>query len=119
MLELDKLIEKHFKSSNEKLSFNTLLEMIEEQGIWNEDTKKTLEELEEKEDKYKKEVFEFFFDVSNREGSRRELERTREEILKLNYDRHSYDFLTCEGEIIAPKSLKGKWQNNKCLIVSN
>ena len=31
MLELDKLIEKHFKSSNEKLSFNTLLEMIEEQ----------------------------------------------------------------------------------------
>lgn len=29
------------------------------------------------------------------------------------------DYLTCEGEIIAPKSLKGKWQNNKCLIASN
>ena len=29
------------------------------------------------------------------------------------------DFLTCEGEIIAPESLKGKWQNNKCLVVSN
>jgi len=29
------------------------------------------------------------------------------------------DYLTCEGEIISPKSLKGKWQNNKCLIASN
>ena len=29
------------------------------------------------------------------------------------------DYLTCEGEIIASKSLKGKWQNNKCLIASN
>ena len=29
------------------------------------------------------------------------------------------DYLTCEGEIISPESLKGKWQNNKCLIASN
>lgn len=29
------------------------------------------------------------------------------------------DYLTCEGEIIAPESLQGKWQNNKCLITSN
>lgn len=29
------------------------------------------------------------------------------------------DYLTCEGEIIPPESLQGKWQNNKCLINSN
>ena len=29
------------------------------------------------------------------------------------------NFLTCEGEIIPLKSLKGKWQNKKCLIASN
>jgi hypothetical protein len=29
------------------------------------------------------------------------------------------DFLTCEGEIISKESLKGKWQNSKCLINSN
>lgn len=29
------------------------------------------------------------------------------------------DYLTCEGEIITPESLKGKWENNKCLIPSN
>ena len=29
------------------------------------------------------------------------------------------DFLTCEGEIISPESLKGKWKNNKCLAASN
>tara|TARA_R110002072_G_scaffold38534_3_gene111526 strand:- start:89 stop:661 length:573 start_codon:yes stop_codon:yes gene_type:complete len=29
------------------------------------------------------------------------------------------DYVTCEGEIITPESLKGKWENNKCLIPSN
>jgi hypothetical protein len=28
-------------------------------------------------------------------------------------------FLTCEGENISMKSLKGKWKNNKCLVNSN
>ena len=28
-------------------------------------------------------------------------------------------FLTCEGEIIPQKELKGKWKNNKCLVASN
>lgn len=28
-------------------------------------------------------------------------------------------FLTCEGVIIDSKSLRGKWQNNKCLVASN
>lgn len=28
-------------------------------------------------------------------------------------------FLTCTGELIAPKDLKGKWKNNKCLVASN
>lgn len=29
------------------------------------------------------------------------------------------NFLTCDGIVISPKSLKGKWKNNKCLIASN
>ena len=29
------------------------------------------------------------------------------------------NFLTCEGESIPQKILKGKWENNKCLIYSN
>lgn len=29
------------------------------------------------------------------------------------------NFLTCVGIVISPKSLKGKWKNNKCLIASN
>lgn len=29
------------------------------------------------------------------------------------------NFLTCEGVIISKESLKGKWENNKCLISSN
>jgi hypothetical protein len=29
------------------------------------------------------------------------------------------NFLTCEGELISTKSLKGKWKNNKCLVASN
>ncbi len=28
-------------------------------------------------------------------------------------------FLTCDGEIIKPKSLHGKWKNNKCLVSSD
>tara|TARA_R110000824_G_scaffold219415_2_gene406309 strand:- start:965 stop:1990 length:1026 start_codon:yes stop_codon:yes gene_type:complete len=74
-----------------------LLEMLEEQGLWNEDTKERLEELEKEEEKYKKEIFEFFFEIGSREASRRELKKVKEEILQLNYDRHSYDFLTCDG----------------------
>lgn len=29
------------------------------------------------------------------------------------------NFLTCEGKVISASSLKGKWQNNKCLYASN
>ncbi len=29
------------------------------------------------------------------------------------------NFLTCKGEKIKAKSLKGKWKNNKCLVYSN
>lgn len=29
------------------------------------------------------------------------------------------NFLTCDGQIISSKSLKGKWKNNKCLVPSN
>ncbi|MEN8125299.1 MAG: hypothetical protein ABFR32_09215 [Bacteroidota bacterium] len=29
------------------------------------------------------------------------------------------NFLTCEGKIIPIDSLKGKWENNKCLVFSN
>ena len=29
------------------------------------------------------------------------------------------NFLTCKGEKITQKSLKGKWKNNKCLVKSN
>lgn len=29
------------------------------------------------------------------------------------------NFLTCEGEIIPSKELKGKWKNDKCLVPSN
>lgn len=29
------------------------------------------------------------------------------------------NFLTCDGEIISKESLKGKWENNKCLISSS
>ena len=29
------------------------------------------------------------------------------------------NFLTCNGKVIPLKSLKGKWENNKCLINSN
>jgi hypothetical protein len=29
------------------------------------------------------------------------------------------NFLTCSGEIISKKKLKGKWKNNKCLMASN
>lgn len=29
------------------------------------------------------------------------------------------NFLTCDGEIINSESLKGKWENNKCLVPSN
>lgn len=29
------------------------------------------------------------------------------------------NFLTCEGDMIDPKTLIGKWKNNKCLIKSN
>ena len=29
------------------------------------------------------------------------------------------NFLTCDGKIISKKELKGKWKNNKCLIVSS
>lgn len=28
-------------------------------------------------------------------------------------------FLSCEGNVISEKSLKGKWENNKCLVPSN
>lgn len=28
------------------------------------------------------------------------------------------DFLTCDGNLISKESLKGKWENNKCLISS-
>ena len=31
----------------------------------------------------------------------------------------SKNYLTCNDEIISKKSLKGKWENNKCLIDSN
>ncbi|MDX6745460.1 hypothetical protein SHK09_01550 [Polaribacter sp. PL03] len=29
------------------------------------------------------------------------------------------NFLTCEGKIISAEELKGKWKNNKCLVVSS
>lgn len=29
------------------------------------------------------------------------------------------NFLTCDGKTINPKSLLGKWENNKCLVASN
>ncbi|WP_442264982.1 DUF6973 domain-containing protein [Tenacibaculum sp. ZS6-P6] len=29
------------------------------------------------------------------------------------------EFLTCEGKVIKPNSLKGKWKNNKCLVNSD
>ena len=29
------------------------------------------------------------------------------------------NFLTCDGKIIPTNSLKGKWENNKCLVPSN
>ena len=29
------------------------------------------------------------------------------------------NFLTCDGKIISKEELKGKWKNNKCLIMSN
>ncbi|MFK8058835.1 MAG: hypothetical protein AB8B78_01980 [Polaribacter sp.] len=29
------------------------------------------------------------------------------------------NFLTCDGKIISNESLKGKWENNKCLVLSN
>jgi hypothetical protein len=28
-------------------------------------------------------------------------------------------FLSCKGDVISEKSLKGKWENNKCLVPSN
>jgi hypothetical protein len=28
-------------------------------------------------------------------------------------------FLSCKGDVIFEKSLKGKWENNKCLVPSN
>ena len=29
------------------------------------------------------------------------------------------NFLTCDGKLINTQSLKGKWENNKCLVASN
>jgi hypothetical protein len=29
------------------------------------------------------------------------------------------NFLTCDGRIVLKEELKGKWENNKCLVASN
>mgnify|MGYP006107059839 CR=1 FL=1 len=82
-----------------------LLEMLQDQDLWNKTKEDRLEELNKEEDKYKKEVFESFFDTSGREEARRELNRGREETLSLLNDRHSYDHLTCNGIATFAKSI--------------
>lgn len=37
-------------------------------------------------------------------------------VIKKNKTRN---YLTCDGKLISPKELKGKWKNNKCLVNSN
>ena len=40
-------------------------------------------------------------------------------MLKIIKKNQSGQFLDANGNIIDPKELKGKWENNKCLVNSN
>tara|TARA_R110002020_G_scaffold250181_3_gene464272 strand:- start:2039 stop:3061 length:1023 start_codon:yes stop_codon:yes gene_type:complete len=82
-----------------------LLEMLQDQDLWNKTKEERLEELSKEDDKYKKEVFESFFNAEEREEARRELNRARQETLSLLNDRHSYDHLTCNGIATFAKSI--------------
>jgi len=62
--------------------------------------------------------------LNNSNASKKEIEQIiieeikagKMQIIKKNSDG---DFLDCDGNIIQKKDLKGKWENNKCLIFSD
>ena len=59
--------------AEENMVEKELLEMLEDQGFWNETIKERLEEIEKQQDILKKQIFELFFEPRERELKRFEL----------------------------------------------
>ena len=91
--------------AEENMVEEELLEMLEDQGFWNETIKERLEEIDKQQDILKKQIFELFFEPRERELKRLELNELREESAQILSNKHSYDFLTCEGIATFAKSI--------------